>query len=83
MFYFDTTATRIGMHLNLQGPQNKESIGLHVTNLDPTVTGTEIQVFGSPLNNCNIIIDPTGYRNLEGGTLFTIKSSGRPATSDE
>lgn len=83
LFYFDTTLTRFGIHLNLQGPQNQESIGLHVTNLDPLVTGTQIKVSGDPVENCNIIIDPTGYRNLEGGTLFTIKSPGRSATSDK
>lgn len=83
-FYFDTTATRIGMHLKLQDSVSNQSINLHVSNLDPTVTGTEIQVSGKPLNTCNLIIDPTGYRNRAGGVLFTLKPvAGAAAATDE
>lgn len=71
-FYFDTTWKAFGMHLQVSGPNNKPKIGLHVTNLDPLVSGTEIQVSGDPVNGCPIIVDPTGYRNSMGGTLFTI-----------
>ncbi|NTV74350.1 MAG: hypothetical protein HGA66_09095 [Holophaga sp.] len=74
LFYFETNLlSRFAMHLDLLRPRNKGLIKLHVTNMPAIVTGTEIQVAGAPLSDCNIIIDPTGYRNLKGGTLFTIK----------
>ena len=80
-FYFDTTATRIAMHLKFQDSRSNQSIYLHVTNMDPFVTGTELQIAGSPLNKSNLIVDPTGYRNLAGGVLFTIVPPSAKADS--
>ena len=82
-FYFDTTATRFAMHLKLQDASTSQSIGLHVTNMDPMVSGTEIQISASPLNTCNLLLDPTGYRNADGGVLFTLRPFAGTATSDE
>jgi len=73
--YFDTTGKGIGIHL-LFSADGVKGTQLHVTNLDPLVTGTEIQVACKPLSACTLKIDPSGYRNLAGGTLLTMVPAG-------
>lgn len=73
-FYFDTTLKGIAMHLRFQNVATGQSFHIHVTNADPTVKGTEIQVSGKPLSSVPVVIDPSGYRNKDGGTLFKLKA---------
>ena len=71
-YYFRTNAAgAIGIHLAIQENTSGRTIRLHVTNLDATIPGTELQISSKPLESCNILIDPSGYRNAAGGTLFT------------
>lgn len=75
-FYFDTTLKTLGIHFLLQesrlGAGKQFPIQFHVTNLENPTKGFELQVGGKPMRNCNVVIDPTGFRNLSGGVLITI-----------
>lgn len=77
-FYFWTNlAGAIGMHLSFQDNASSKAVKVHVTNLDPTVPGTEFQISADPLDKAGLLFDPSGYRNAGGGTLFTFTGGTR------
>ena len=90
-FYFDTNIVRkFGMHLRFRGANasnDDATIIMHVTNCPPwSIRGFIIAIDCNPMRDCNIAVDPTGFRNTKGGTLFTINKAigdlGKDAADD-
>jgi hypothetical protein len=81
-FYFDTSfVQKFAMYLHFQPNDAKGSknfpgnFDIHVTNLPPySLKGFVIIIDSEPMRACNVAVDPTGFRNIDGGVLFNIKN---------
>jgi hypothetical protein len=88
-FYFDTRLKKFAMHLKFK-PKDPpkafpypDSYEIHVTNLLPPITikGFVIIISSEPMRSCNLVVDPTGFRNIDGGVLFNIAVPNAAPTS--
>lgn len=101
LFYFDTTLKKFAKHLAFVPVKSPNAIPIyvHITNVTKQLKGFHIDVYANKfdpkgimnsskkLYQANIIIDPTGFRNIKGGVLFTLRHpvmspDGKKTTDD-
>jgi hypothetical protein len=74
--YFDTLLKKFAMHLwfRAAGASNEDAtIVIHVSNCPPlSVRAFVIGIECKPMRDCNVSVDPNGFRNAGGRPLFTI-----------